>query len=97
MQPEAMAYSNRDANYVMNVHARWETAVEDERCIAWAREFFNRSQPYASGGAYVNFLTGDEADRTAFAYGASYERLVALKKKFDPTNLFRINQNILPT
>ncbi|XKH61633.1 FAD-binding oxidoreductase [Halomonas sediminis] len=95
-QPEAMAYSNRDANYVLNVHARWETAAEDARCIAWAREFFTRSQPYASGGAYVNFLTGDETDRIAFAYGASYERLVALKKKFDPTNLFRINQNILP-
>ena len=95
-KPEAMAYSNRDANYVLNVHARWETAVEDERCITWAREFFTRSQPYASGGAYVNFLTGDEADRTAFAYGASCERLVELKKKFDPTNLFRINQNILP-
>lgn len=94
--PEAMAYSNRDANYVMNVHARWETAAEDERCINWAREFFTRSQPFASGGAYVNFLTADETDRTAFAYGANYERLVALKKKFDPTNLFRINQNIPP-
>lgn len=95
-QSEAMAYSNRDANYVLNVHARWETAAEDERCIHWAREFFTRTQPYASDGAYINFLTDDETDRIAFAYGASYERLVELKKKFDPTNLFRVNQNILP-
>ncbi|MCE9684272.1 FAD-binding oxidoreductase [Halomonas alkalisoli] len=96
VQPEAMAYSSRDASYVLNVHARWETAAEDARCIAWARDFFTRSQPFASGGAYVNFLTGDETDRIAFAYGANYKRLVELKKKYDPENLFRINQNISP-
>lgn len=94
--PTAMAYSSRDANYVMNVHCRWESAADDERCIAWAREFFARSQPFASGGVYINFLTQDEADRIAFAYGANYSRLVELKKKYDPTNLFRMNQNIKP-
>lgn len=94
--PEAMAYSSRDALYVMNVHARWESAAEDERCIAWAREFFARSQPFASGGAYINFLTQDESDRIEFAYGATYQRLVEIKKKYDPTNLFRMNQNIEP-
>lgn len=94
--PEAMAYSSRDANYVMNVHGRWESAGEDERCIAWAREFFTKSQPFASSGAYINFLTQDETDRIAFAYGATYDRLVELKKKYDPTNLFRMNQNIKP-
>ncbi|HNP60467.1 MAG TPA: FAD-binding oxidoreductase, partial [Nitrospirales bacterium] len=94
--PEAMAYSSRDANYVMNVHARWEGAADDEACIAWAREFFAASQPFASGGAYINFLTQDETDRIAFAYGATYNRLVELKKKYDPTNLFRMNQNVRP-
>ncbi|CAN5781961.1 FAD-binding oxidoreductase [soil metagenome] len=94
--PDAMAYSSRDANYVMNVHGRWESASEDDRCIAWAREFFATSQPFASGGAYINFLTQDENDRIAFAYGATYKRLVELKKKYDPTNLFRMNQNIEP-
>lgn len=94
--PEAMAYSSRDANYVMNVHGRWETAAEDERCIAWAREFFARSQPFASSGAYINFLTQEETDRIAFAYGATWNRLVELKSKYDPTNLFRMNQNIKP-
>lgn len=97
VQADAMAYSNRDANYVLNVHARWESAADDAHCIAWAREFFTRTQPFASGGAYVNFLTADETDRIAFAYGASYQRLVDLKKKYDPANLFRINQNIMPT
>jgi FAD/FMN-containing dehydrogenase len=94
--PDAMAYGSRDANYVMNVHGRWESAAEDERGIAWAREFFAKSQPFASGGAYINFLTQDESDRVAFAYGAAYKRLGELKKKYDPTNLFRMNQNIKP-
>jgi hypothetical protein len=94
--PEAMAYSSRDANYVLNVHGRWESAAEDKRCIAWAREFFTKSQPFASSGAYINFLTQDESDRVAFAYGATYKRLVELKKKYDPTNFFRMNQNIKP-
>ena len=94
--PDAMAYSSRDANYALNVHARWESAAEDERCIAWAREFFDSSKPFASGGAYINFLTQDEGDRIAFAYGATYNRLGKLKKKYDPTNFFRMNHNIKP-
>ena len=94
--PDAMAYSSRDAKYVMNVHGRWESAAEDERGIAWAREFFRKSEPFASGGAYINFLTQDETDRIAFAYGTAFTRLVALKKKYDPTNFFRMNQNIKP-
>lgn len=94
--PEAMAYSSRDANYVMNVHGRWESADDDECCIAWAREFFAKSKPFASGGAYINFLTEDESERIAFAYGATYSRLLEIKKKYDPTNLFRMNQNIKP-
>jgi FAD/FMN-containing dehydrogenase len=94
--PDAMAYSSRDAKYVMNVHGRWESAAEDARCVAWAREFFTQSQPFASGGAYINFLTEEETDRIAFAYGPAFKRLVDLKKKYDPTNFFRMNQNIKP-
>jgi FAD/FMN-containing dehydrogenase len=94
--PDAMAYSSRDAKYVLNVHGRWDSAAEDEPCIAWAREFFAKTQPFASGGAYINFLTQDEAERVEFAYGSVYKRLAALKKKFDPTNFFRMNQNIKP-
>ena len=94
--PEAMAYSSRDAAYALNVHTRWESAADDERCIAWAREFFAKSKPFASGGVYINFLTQDETDRIAFAYGKTYKRLVELKRKYDPTNFFRMNQNIKP-
>jgi FAD/FMN-containing dehydrogenase len=94
--PDAMAYSSRDAKYVMNVHGRWESAAEDERCIAWAREFFAKSKPFASAGAYINFLTQEEGERIEFAYGPAFKRLVDIKKKYDPTNFFRMNQNIKP-
>ncbi|EHK0032087.1 FAD-binding oxidoreductase [Vibrio parahaemolyticus] len=94
--PESMAYSSRDANYVLNVHGRWDSAEDDQACIAWARDFFTKTKPYASGGAYINFLTQDEAERTEFAYGPTYARLQQIKKKYDPTNLFKMNQNIKP-
>jgi FAD/FMN-containing dehydrogenase len=93
--PEATAYPHRDAEYVMNVHARWESASEDEVCIRWARDYFNDSAPYASGGVYVNFIPEGEVEVEA-AYGPNYDRLLALKRKYDPNNLFRMNQNIAP-
>lgn len=92
--PNAMAYSQRDANYVLNVHGRWETAAEDAQGIAWAREFFDKSAPYATGGVYVNFMTEEESERVGAAYGPNYGRLVELKRQYDPGNMFRLNQNI---
>lgn len=94
--PDAMAYAHRDAKFVMNVHGRWEDPADDKRVIAWARDFFNASAPFASGGVYVNFLTADEGDRVRSAYGPNYDRLAQVKRKYDPNNLFRVNQNIVP-
>jgi len=94
--PDSAAYAHRDAKFVMNVHGRWDDPADDERCIQWARDFFNTSAPFASGGVYVNFLTADEGDRVRDAYGPNYDRLAKVKRKYDPTNLFRINQNIRP-
>jgi FAD/FMN-containing dehydrogenase len=94
--PESAAYPHRDARYVMNVHGRWEDPADDERCIAWARAYFQASAPFASGGAYVNFLTSDETERVRAAYGPNYERLLEVKRRYDPGNLFRVNQNIRP-
>jgi FAD/FMN-containing dehydrogenase len=93
---DAAAYGHRDAKYVLNVHGRWDDAAEDKRCMAWARDFFKASAPYASAGAYVNFMTADEADRVAAAYGSNYGRLVQIKRKYDPENIFHMNQNIKP-
>lgn len=92
----ATAYSSRNAKYVMNVHARWEKPVNDDKCIGWARRFFKAAAPYASEGAYVNFMTEEEQNRVASAYGPNYERLVEIKSKYDPKNIFHMNQNIKP-
>lgn len=94
--PDATAYGNRDANFVMNVHGRWETPAEDQAGIAWAREFFQAAAPFATGGAYVNFLTEEEGARVQSAFGPNYPRLAKIKKKYDPQNLFQLNQNIRP-
>jgi FAD/FMN-containing dehydrogenase len=94
--PDATAYAHRDAAFVMNVHGRWETPAEDERCIAWSRDYFQASATFASAGAYVNFLTPDETDRVKVAYGQNYDRLATVKREYDPENLFRTNWNIKP-
>jgi FAD/FMN-containing dehydrogenase len=91
---DAMAYGHRDARFVINVHGRWQDAVQDESVISWARSFFKASAPFASAGAYVNFMTGDESDRVAAAYGTNYSRLQKVKKEYDPENVFHNNQNI---
>jgi FAD/FMN-containing dehydrogenase len=92
---EATAYY-RDAKFVLNVHGRWDDVAQDETGIAWAREFFQASAPYASAGAYVNFMTAEEGNRVAAAYGSNYDRLVQIKKRYDPENIFHLNQNIKP-
>jgi FAD/FMN-containing dehydrogenase len=94
--PDATAYWHRDANYVMNVHTRWEDAADDDRCIAWARQFFAASSGFATGGVYVNFMPEDETDRVGAAYGGNYDRLAAIKARYDPANRFRLNHNIAP-
>lgn len=92
--PDATAYPHRDIQFAMNVHGRWLDAADDARVTAWAREFFGAAAPHAAGSVYVNFLTQDEAARVREAYGANYDRLVRVKQRYDPQNLFRYNQNI---
>ncbi len=94
--PTETAYWHRDAAFVKNVHTRWKDAGDDDRCIAWARQFFDATAPHATGGVYVNFMPDDEQDRVGAAYGENFERLLALKRKYDPDNLVRLNQNIDP-
>ncbi len=92
------AFSQRDAAFDVNVNAVWtEDDPEPGRHIAWTREYFDAMQAHGRGGVYLNFLGDEGADRVREAYGEpTYERLVALKRAYDPTNLFRRNQNIRP-
>jgi FAD/FMN-containing dehydrogenase len=92
------AFSQRGAAHNVNINAVWtEDDPEAERHIAWARDFFDAMQSHAGGRVYLNFLGEEGADRVRQAYGAgNYERLVELKRTYDPTNFFRLNQNIEP-
>ena len=94
---DGTAYQGRSAAFIMNVHGRWSDADQDGDGIGWCRELFDAAAPFATGEAYVNFMTDDDGGRLEAAYGSSYGRLVALKNRYDPGNLFRMNQNIPPT
>ena len=95
--PEATAFPQRSSHFVMNVHARWRDAEMDQACIGWARALFDATRPHAVGTAYINFMPEDETDRVQAAYGPNYHRLAELKRRYDPQNLFRMNQNVTPT
>ena len=94
------AFNHRNARYNLLIVGIWSDPTAKAANMRWVRDLWSAMQPYSSGGVYVNYL-GQEADegveRVKSAYGAEkYARLVALKQKYDPTNLFRLNQNIRP-
>jgi FAD/FMN-containing dehydrogenase len=91
------AYYHRDLQYDLVILASWTDPAESERNIQWTRDLFQAVEPELTHGVYVNDL-GDEGDeRVRQAYGENFDRLVALKQRYDPANLFRMNQNIRPT
>ncbi len=92
--PGDTAFPRRDVNFVVNMHTRWRDPGQDEACIGWARGLFKALAPYALGSVYVNFMPVDETDRIHGAFGSNYERLAEVKRRYDPKNLFRLNQNI---
>jgi FAD/FMN-containing dehydrogenase len=90
----ATAFSHRDANYLFHPIAMWQHPSDDDRVIATSRAFCDAMRPFSTGGAYLNFTP---EDRVRDAYGDKYAHLVALKDRYDPENLFRLNQNIPPS
>jgi FAD/FMN-containing dehydrogenase len=94
------AFNHRNLEYSFMSIGQCADASETEACVRWAREFWEAMQPYSTGGVYVNYLGGEAdegADRVKAAYGPEkYRKLMALKRKYDPTNMFRLNQNIRP-
>jgi FAD/FMN-containing dehydrogenase len=90
------AAGNRRTGLVVNIAASWEKREEDAVHIAWAREAWTEMRPFSTG-TYINFQSEDEGDdRIRDAYGANYERLAAVKAKYDPGNVFRVNKNVAP-
>jgi FAD/FMN-containing dehydrogenase len=96
LPPGATAYPHRNVLFAMNVHGRWTEAADDDKVVLWAREFFAAAAAHAAGSVYVNFLTQDESARIHEAYGPNYQRLLDIKQRYDPDNLFRFNHNIRP-
>ena len=90
------AFGDRSAPFIMNILADWDDAARDDEHIRWVRDTFRRLRPAMKPGVYVNFMSGDEDDRTTEAYRDRWERLVDIKTKYDPGNFFRLNQNIRP-
>jgi FAD/FMN-containing dehydrogenase len=92
------AFAHRDALFNLAIIARWlEPAAAAAAHTEWARQTSAAMRPFTSGGVYVNYLGEEGADRVKAAYGPKYEQLVAVKKTYDPNNLFRVNQNIQPS
>ncbi len=95
--PEATAFPHRSAAYDVVIMPMWTNADESDAHIGWADSLWRAIQPFSSGGVYVNYLGDEGEDRVQAAYGINFPRLVKLKQQYDPTNLFRCNQNLRPT
>jgi FAD/FMN-containing dehydrogenase len=95
--PESTALGFREAPFVVNAVAGWTDPAQTAAQIAWSRSVGEALRPFAAGPQYLNFMGDDDSPRIRRAYGeAHYRRLAAVKASFDPTNLFRLNQNIPP-
>ena len=90
------AFGDRSAPFVLTLLANWTEATDDAANIAWARGVFQRLRPAMKLGVYVNFMSEDEQDRVTEAYRERWDRMVAVKSHYDPTNFFRLNQNVPP-
>jgi hypothetical protein len=93
---DAMAFPHRRFPYAPVIVSQWLDAADSAKNVGWARDFGTALRSFAGGGVYVNDLSHDDEDRVRIAYGANYERLAGLKKKYDPDNFFRLNPNIQP-
>ncbi len=95
--PDAMAYAHRSAKWAVNVAGMWPDAEDDERMVAWVRDYYDAVHPYSGfEGGYTNFMAADDQARVRENYGPSFERLRRVKAAWDPDNLFRLNQNVVP-
>jgi hypothetical protein len=90
------AFGDRSAPFVLTLLANWQDASADAAHISWVRGVFKKLRPAMKPGVYVNFMSGDEQDRVSEAYRERWEQMVAVKSHYDPTNLFRLNQNVKP-
>jgi hypothetical protein len=94
--PDATAFPHREAAWLINLPATWEDVASDRAEIDWVRRSFAALEPHLTGGKYVNFMGEDERADAGGAYGATLRRLQEVKRAYDPTNVFQLNQNVKP-
>jgi FAD/FMN-containing dehydrogenase len=93
---DATAFAYRDAKFACVIAGMWPDAADNERNISWVRAYWEAIHPYSEEGGYVNFMAGDDQERIRDNYRHNYERLAEVKRRYDPENLFHMNQNIKP-
>ena len=95
--PDATAFGARREQWDFDIIPQWQSPDEDAKHIGWARSFWNDAERFTRG-VYTNHLdTDDGASRVRSAYGRNFERLAAIKRKYEPANFFRVNHNIVPS
>ena len=96
VESDATAFGHRDASFAPVIAGMWEDPADNEANTAWVRDYAAALAPHSKEGGYINFMAEDDQGRVAANYGANYDRLVEVKTKYDPGNLFHMNQNIVP-
>ncbi|MDX6261153.1 MAG: hypothetical protein QOH84_2841 [Kribbellaceae bacterium] len=93
---DATAFAYREANFATVIAGMWPDPAQNDAGIEWVRDYYDAVSPHSESGGYINFMAGDDQGRIADNYRGNYERLVEVKRKYDPNNLFHLNQNIAP-
>jgi FAD/FMN-containing dehydrogenase len=93
---EESAFGHRDATFAPVIAGMWPDPAKNEATIKWVRDYYDATAPHSEEGGYINFAAEDDQDRVKANYGSNYDRLVTVKRKYDPDNLFCNNQNIKP-
>jgi hypothetical protein len=96
VSPSETAFGDRSAPFILNLLADWRDPADDGANVSWVRGLFNSLRPHMKPGVYVNFMSGDEQERVPEAYQERWQRLQRIKAQYDPSNFFRLNQNIPP-
>ena len=91
------AFAYRDANFATVIAGMWPDPADNEANTDWVRDYYEATAPESEEGGYINFMSGDDQERIRANYRGNYDRLVDVKRKYDPDNLFHVNQNISPT
>ena len=90
------AFAYRDANFATVIVGAWPDPADSEANVKWVRDYYDATAPLSEEGGYINFMAGDDQDRIRVNYRGNYDRLVQVKRRYDPDNLFHLNQNIKP-